>query len=202
MSKFIPSLLVAAALSTISSFASADTTTNMSPLMAFPRRCSPGAHVSCSCGDGAAGTATCNSSGVGFSVCACAKVTVNIPVPVVPVVVVPNVSVRPVRVRRRRSPPIPGLALLIGGAATLGTGAFNVAFGVERIRNYGKDPFGIVSVSLGGTAMLIGLPITIVGIVRYANEPKETDDEKKDTKDSKSTGIRFVPTANGFAVHF
>lgn len=93
---------------------------------------------------------------------------------------------------------MPGLALLIGGACTLGTGAFNVAFGVERIRNYGADPFGIVSVSLGGTAMLIGLPITIVGIVRYATEPKEEDK----TKNSKSTGIRFEPTADGFAVHF
>ena len=94
---------------------------------------------------------------------------------------------------------MPGLALLIGGACTLGTGAFNVAFGVDRIRDYGADPFGIVSVSLGGTAMLVGLPITIVGIVRYATEPKEVEAEKDDKK---KTGIRFAPTANGFALHF
>jgi len=95
---------------------------------------------------------------------------------------------------------MPGLALLLGGACTLGTGAFNVAFGVERIRKYGSDPFGIVSVSLGGTAMLIGLPLTIIGIVRTAQEASAREEKKTD--DSKSTGIRFAPTADGFAVHF
>jgi hypothetical protein len=96
---------------------------------------------------------------------------------------------------------MPGLALLIGGASTLGSGAFTVAFGAERIRNYGKDPLGIVSVSIGGTAMLIGLPLTIIGIVRYAKEPSKPDNEKKST-DSKATSFRFAPTADGFAVHF
>lgn len=136
-----------------------------------------------------------------FSVCVCAKVTVNIPKPIIPVVVVPNVRVEPVRIKRRKSKPLPGLVLLLGGACSLGTGAFNVGFGVDRIRRYGADPFGIVSVSLGGAAMLAGLPITIVGIVRYAQEPKEVDEEQE-KKDTKSTGFQFAPTANGFAIHF
>lgn len=117
-----------------------------------------------------------------------------------PVIMVPDIRVRRVPMRKRKSAPLPGLALLLGGACTLGTGAFNVGFGVERIRDKGKDPFGIVSVALGGTAMLIGLPLTIVGIVRYANEPKEVDKDK-DAKKS-DTGIRFAPTADGFALHF
>ncbi|HRI64833.1 MAG TPA: hypothetical protein PK156_11345 [Polyangium sp.] len=197
MTRLFPSLAIAVALCTTAWTANADPVTSSSPLMAVSKRCTPGAQVSCNCGDGAAGTSTCNSSGVGFSVCACAKVTVNVPKPVIPVVVVPKVRVRPVHVRKHKSEPIPGLALLIGGACALGTGAFNVAFGVDRIRDYGTDPFGIVSVSLGGTAMLAGLPITIVGIVRYATEPKEVEKDGKE-----KTGIRFMPTANGFALHF
>lgn len=197
MTKPLASLAFAAALSTVSLAASADPASNTSPFFVAPPACAPGAQVACSCGNGAAGTATCSPNGISLSACLCAKVKVNVPVPVV---VVPDIRVRPipVHVRRRRSPPLPGLALLIGGACTLGTGAFNVGFGVERIRKYGRDPFGIVSVSLGGTAMLVGLPITIVGIVRYAMEPKEAEA----SKDPKSTGIRFAPTADGFAVHF
>jgi hypothetical protein len=75
-----------------------------------------------------------------------------------------------------------------------------VWFGVDRIRKYGADPFGIVSVSLGGTAMLVGLPLTIIGIVRYATEPKEP--KEKETDDKKATSFRFTPTADGFAIHF
>lgn len=201
MAKLFPSLAFAAAVSTMAFAASADPDSSASPFIGFPRRCAPGAQVACSCGDGSPGTATCNPNGVSLSVCACAKVTVNIPTPIVPVVLVPDIRVQRVRVRRRPSPPMPGLALLIGGACTLGTGAFNVAFGVDRIRHYGADPFGIVSVSLGGTAMLVGLPITIVGIVRYATEPKEKDADE-DTKSSKSTGFQFAPTTDGFAIHF
>jgi hypothetical protein len=172
MTKLFPSLALAAALSTISFAASADPVAVATPVLPGPR----------------------------------VRVRVNVdavvPVPVVPVpvVVVQDVRPQPVYVRRRRSPPIPGLALLIGGACTLGTGAFNVGFGVERIREYGKDPFGIVSVSLGGTAMLIGLPITIVGIVRYANEPKEVE-KQKDAEEG-TTVISFEPTADGFALRF
>ncbi len=212
MAKLFSSLAVAAALSAISFSAEADPSANMTPIAGFPRRCSPGAQTTCSCDDGAPGTATCNPNGINFSVCVCAKVNVNVPKPVVvvPKAVVDIFAPRPQvqatgprvpRVRRAPSPPMPGLVLLLGGACTLGTGAFNLWFGIDRIRDYGKDPFGIVSVSLGGTAMLVGLPLTIVGIVRYAQEPKEADKEKEE-KDTKSTGFQFAPTANGFAIHF
>lgn len=205
MVKLFSSLAFAAGLIAIPPSAQADPTTNMSPIAGFPRRCNPGAQTSCSCDDGAPGTATCNPNGINFSVCVCAKVNVDIPKPVIvaPKVVVDILAPRPQvrRVQRRPSEPMPGLVLLLGGACTLGTGAFNVWFGVDRIRDYGADAFGIVSVSLGGAAMLTGLPLTIVGIVRYAREPKEVDPEKE-KKDSKSTGFQFAPTANGFAIHF
>lgn len=212
MAKLFSSLALAAALSAISFSAEADPSANMTPIAGFPRRCTPGAQTSCSCDDGAPGTATCNPNGMNFSVCVCAKVNVNVNVPK-PVVVVPKAVVdifaprpqvtgpRVPQVRDEPSPPLPGLALLLGGACTLGTGAFNLWFGIDRIRHYDKDALGIVSVSLGGTAMLVGLPLTIVGIVRYAQEPKEADKEKE-KKDTKSTGFQFAPTANGFAIHF
>jgi hypothetical protein len=44
------------------------------------------------------------------------------------------------------------------------------------------------------------LPITIVGIVRYANEPKEVEKEK-DAEEG-TTVISFEPTADGFALRF
>lgn len=205
MTKLLPSLTLAAALTTISFAASADPISTTSPIMAFPKRCNPGSQVSCSCGDGGSGTATCNSSGIGISACACAKVKVDVqvsvPTPIVPVVVVPAVRVQRARVRRKKSPPSNGLGLLIGGACTLGSGAITLAFGVDRIRDYGKDPLGIVATSLGGTAMLVGLPLTIVGIVKYATFPKPPEKEKE-TKDAKDTGYRFEPTANGFAIRF
>ena len=55
MVKVFPSLMLAAALCTISPGGSADPLISMPPLKPTPRRCAPGTQVACSCGDGGTG---------------------------------------------------------------------------------------------------------------------------------------------------
>ncbi|MDI1448109.1 hypothetical protein [Polyangium sp. 6x1] len=210
MAKSLGICLMVAALLTVASLARAEEPSPSAPSVSFsydptflaagPRMCRPGAEVRCACQDGRPGTQTCDSRGI-FSLCACASVTIDLPqVPVVsasPVEVDLEKLRRPKKKKKRSS----GVGLLIGGAITLGMGTASLAWGIDRVRDKGKDPLGIVLISTGGTAMLVGLPLTIVGIVfvatRSSSPDKPTSAARKD-----ETKVRFQPTADGFALSF
>ncbi|TKD02480.1 hypothetical protein [Polyangium fumosum] len=212
MARSLGICLMVAALLTLTSLVRAEEPSPAAPaapftydptfLAAGPRMCRPGAQARCACQDGRPGTQTCDSRGI-FSLCACASVTIDLPQ-------APSVSVVPVdvdveRLRRpkqkKKKKRSSGVGLLIGGAVTLGMGTASLAWGIDRVRDKGKDPLGIVLISTGGTAMLVGLPLTIVGIVfvatRSSSPDKPTSAARKD-----ENKVRFMPTADGFALSF
>jgi hypothetical protein len=166
-------------------------------LIGMPRGCAPGMQAGCTCPDGSPGTMTCDATGM-FSLCACASVSVTVPlIPVIPVIV-DVMTQPPPRKKKKRSS---GVGLLIGGAVTLGVGTVSLAWGIDILRHKGKDPAGIVMTSLGGTAMLVGLPLTIVGIVFVATRPSPNADKPPEERKDDAK-VRFVPTADGFALSF
>lgn len=119
--------------------------------------CAGGA--ACRCPNGAWSTETCDATGM-FRFCACAAGAANIDVP--------NIDFS-----RPKSPPKPkrrpsGVGMLIGGLITLGLGATSLGIGVQMIRDDTVVPLGVVLTATGGTAMLVGLPLSIVGLYYVA----------------------------------
>ncbi|MDI1483074.1 hypothetical protein [Polyangium sp. y55x31] len=211
MARLLGICLMVAALLTTASLVRAEETLPSAPaapftydptlLAAGPRMCRPGAQARCACQDGRPGTQTCDSRGI-FSLCACASVTID--VPQLPVVSAAPVEVDVERLRRpkkKKKTRSSGVGLLIGGAVTLGMGTASLAWGIDRVRDKGNDPLGIVLISTGGTAMLVGLPLTIVGIVFVATRPSNPDKLSAETRKDESK-VRFMPTPDGFALSF
>lgn len=124
--------------------------------------CAPGSRQSCQCPNGSWSTQACDASGF-FTFCACGAAGLD-----VPGFGLPDVDFnRPKRPARRKKSS--GLGLLIGGLVTLGLGTTSLAVGITLIREDTVVPLGVVLTATGGTAMLVGLPLSIVGIVRVAN---------------------------------
>lgn len=124
--------------------------------------CAPGSRQSCQCPNGSWSTQSCDPSGF-FTFCACGVGGVD-----VSGFGVPNVDFsRPKRPARRKKSG--GLGMLIGGLVTLGLGTTSLAIGITLIREDTVVPLGVVLTATGGTAMLVGLPLSIVGIVNVAN---------------------------------
>ncbi len=124
--------------------------------------CAPGSRQSCQCPNGSWSTQSCDPSGL-FTFCACGVGGVD-----VSGFGVPNVDFsRPKRPARRKKSG--GLGMLIGGLVTLGLGTTSLAIGITLIREDTVVPLGVVLTATGGTAMLVGLPLSIVGIVNVAN---------------------------------
>lgn len=123
--------------------------------------CNAGA--ACRCPDGAWASETCDASGM-FRFCACAQGAVRLDLPSVSAPDIDWSRPRPKKPRRRPS----GVGLLIGGLVTLGVGATSLGIGVQMIRDDTVVPLGIVLTATGGTAMLVGLPLSIVGLYYVA----------------------------------
>ncbi|MDI3286946.1 hypothetical protein [Polyangium sp. 15x6] len=210
MARLLGICLMVAALLTTASLVRAEETSPSAPAAPFtydptfvaagPRMCRAGAQARCVCQDGRPGTQTCDSRGI-FSLCACASVTID--VPQLPVASAAPVEVDLERLRRQKKKKkrSSGVGLLIGGAITLGMGTASLAWGIDRVRDKGNDPLGIVLISTGGTAMLVGLPLTIVGIVFMATRPSSSDKPMSAARKDESK-VRFLPTADGFALSF
>jgi hypothetical protein len=124
--------------------------------------CAPGSRRSCPCPNGSWSTQACDPSG-SFSFCACGTAGVD-----VSGFELPNVDFsRPKPPPRRKKSS--GLGMLIGGLVTLGLGTTSLAIGITLIREDTVVPLGVVLTATGGTAMLVGLPLSIVGVVNVAN---------------------------------
>lgn len=115
----------------------------------------------CQCPNGAWSTTTCDATGL-FTVCACASANID-----VPSFNIPNIDFdKPKKPKpKKRSS---GVGMLIGGLITLGLGATSLGIGVQMIRDETVVPLGVVLTATGGVAMLVGLPLSIVGLVRVA----------------------------------
>lgn len=123
--------------------------------------CSPGAKLTCPCPNGGWGTQTCEPFGM-LSFCACGSASGNLGIPHFsgwghP----PSTS----HYRHRHSS---GVGLLIGGSVTLAHAIASMTWGILRLENRGAEPLGAYLTATGGTAMLAGLPMSIVGIVFMA----------------------------------
>ena len=81
-----------------------------------------------------------------------------------------------------------------GGGSTLINGTTSLVVGLERLRSTRNDPLGIVMIATGGTAMVVGIPLTIVGIVFLATRGLPPD--------SSSMPFTITPTASGLALSF
>ncbi len=123
--------------------------------------CTSGSQNTCQCPNGSWSRQTCDAGGF-FTACACASASID-----VPGFQAPNIDwSRPKKPKRRRSS---GVGMLIGGLITLGLGATSLGIGVTLIREDTVVPLGVVLTATGGTAMLVGLPLSIVGLVNVAN---------------------------------
>ncbi len=113
----------------------------------------------CQCSSGAWGTQTCDKTGL-FTLCACGAANLDLGSGWK----VPNIHLdrpkQPKKVRKRPS----GVGLLIGGLITLGLGATSLGIGVTLIREDEVVPLGVVLTATGGTAMVVGLPLSAVGL--------------------------------------
>jgi hypothetical protein len=123
--------------------------------------CASGSQNACQCPNGSWSRQTCDAGGF-FTACACASASID-----VPGFQVPNIDWnRPKKPKRRRSS---GVGMLIGGLITLGLGTTSLAIGITLIREDTVVPLGIVLTATGGTAMAVGIPLSIVGAVNVAN---------------------------------
>ena len=121
--------------------------------------CQSGSQSACQCPNGSWSRQTCDAGGF-FTACACASASIDIPK-------MPNIDWnKPKKPKRRRSH---GLGMLIGGLITLGLGTTSLAIGITLVREDTVVPLGIVLTATGGTAMAVGIPLTIVGAVNVAN---------------------------------
>lgn len=126
--------------------------------------CGAGMQQRCQCPNGAWSTQTCDVTGM-FSLCACGSARVELPK--LPTFNVPDIDLSskppdPPRWRRKPS----GQGMLIGGLITLALGCTSLGIGVTLLREDTVIPLGVVLTATGGTAMLVGLPLSIVGLVR------------------------------------
>lgn len=126
--------------------------------------CGSGMQQQCQCPSGAWSTQTCDVTGI-FSLCACGSAGVK--VPKVPSFKVPDIdfSSKPPEPPRWRQRPS-GQGMLIGGLITLVLGCTSLGIGVTLLREDTVIPLGVVLTATGGTAMAVGLPLSIVGLVR------------------------------------
>jgi hypothetical protein len=114
--------------------------------------------VPCRCPDGAASYQACELNGF-FSLCACGLFGAQ------------GVG----GIDWSRPPPAPhthggssGVGLLIGGLVTFGLGTASLITGIALVAEDTVVPLGIVLTATGGTAMAVGIPLGIVGLVNVA----------------------------------
>ena len=156
---FVRSALIAAALLTTALTAQTAHAQLADPIEVAG--CQSGSQNACQCPNGSWSRQTCDAGGF-FTACACASASIE-----VPSFQVPNIDWnRPKKPKRRRSH---GLGMLIGGLITLGLGTTSLAIGITLVREDTVVPLGIVLTATGGTAMAVGIPLTIVGAVNVAN---------------------------------
>lgn len=124
--------------------------------------CQSGSQNACQCPNGSWSRQTCDAGGF-FTACACASASIDIPNFQVPNIDF-NKPKKPKKGRRSH-----GLGMLIGGLITLGIGTTSLVIGIALVSEDTVVPLGVVLTATGGTAMAVGIPLTIVGAVNVAN---------------------------------